>query len=347
MVTSIPADRTTFVPDHAASGALVTDYSRNPKDFKLAEWAQYVPAKKTEGRYVEMTVEQAGRILNTDLADFYWADGAEAPLEFGNLEYFEWKAFVARRYAKSFPIGEMAADQAAWDVLAAHGRYTAQRMMTARTQKTVTLATTAGNYPSGHTAAVSAITGVTGKWDVSTTARMDIKRSFDHAAETIHKATLGAVKADQLMVVMSPGCARKIATSQEMIDYIKGGPDAKQLLTKTLSSANRWGMPEFFHGYKVVIEDAVKVTSRKGATKATSYVLGDSTPFMCSRVGELEGVEGAPSFSSFTLFFYKDELTVESKHDKDNRRHVGRVVDCYAETFTAPISAFLFTAAVD
>jgi hypothetical protein len=346
MPTSTPGQYTTFIPDHAASQNLVVDFSRDPKSFALPEWSLYVPAKKTEGRYVLMTVEMAGRILNTDLADFYWPDEGEAPTGYGNLETFSWESFVTRRYAFPFRMGELAAEQASWDVLASHARYSAQRAMTARTQAAVTVATTSGNYAASHTSAVSSITGVSGKWDISTTARKDIKRSLDHAAEVIFKDTLGAVKPEDLIVVMSPGCAKKIALSQEIVDMVKAGPSAEKEITKTLSRANRFGLPESLYGYKTVIEDAVKVTSRKGATKATSYVLGDSTPFMCSRPGGLEGVEGAPSFSTFHVFL-KEEMTVESKHDRDNRRHLGRVVDDYAVKIAAPISGFLFTAAVD
>lgn len=346
MVTTTPGPYNTFIPDHAASGGLVVDFSRNPQSFALPEWTQYVPVKKTEGRYVTMTVEMAGRLLNTDLADFYWPDEGDSPAGYGNLETFTWDSYVTRRYAFPFRMGELAAEQAAWDVLASHARYSAQRAMTARTQAAITLATTSGTYAASNTSAVSSISGVTGKWDVSTTARKDIKRSLDYAAEIVMKSTLVAVKPEDLVLVLSPGCARKIATSQEIVDMIKQSPAAEKEITKTLSRANRFGLPESLYGYKTVIEDAVKVTSRKGATKATSYVLSDSSPFMCSRPGGLEGVEGAQSFSTFTVFL-KEEMTVESKHDRDNRRHLGRVVDDYAVKATAPISGFLFTSAVD
>lgn len=345
MPTSAPGQYGTFIPDHAATQGLVVDFSRNPSEFALAEWAQYVPVTKTEGRYVDMTVEQAGRILNTDGADFLWPDEGEAPTGYGNLETFSWSSYVTNRYAFPFRMGELAAEQASWDVLAHHARYSAQRCMTWRTQAAVTVATTSGNYAAANTSAVSSISGVTGKWDVSTTARKDIKRSFDHAAEIVLKGTLGAVKPEDMMIVMSPGCAKKIATSQEIVDHVKGSPSAEKELTKTLSRANRFGLPEDLYGYKIVIEDAVKVTSRKGATKATSYVLPDATPFMCSRVGGLEGLEGAPSFSTISIFM-KEEMTVESKHDRDNRRHLGRCVDDFAAKGTAFISGFLFTAAV-
>lgn len=343
--TTTPGQYNTFIPDLAATNGLVVDFSRDPKSFALSEWAQYVPVKKTEGRYVLMTVEMAGRILNTDLADFYWPDEGEAPTGYGNLESFSFESYVTKRYSIPFRMGELAAEQAAWDVLAHHGRYAAQRAMTLVTQAAVLAATTAGTYPAANTSAVSSISGVSGKWDVSTTARKDIKRSLDHAAEVIFKSTLGAVRPEEIMLVVSPGCARKMAVSQEIVDMIKASPSAEKEITKTLSRANRFGLPETLYGYKVIIEDAVKVTSRKGATKTTSYVLGDTTPFMCSRVGGLEGLEGSPSFSTHQIF-WKEEMTVESKHDRDNRRHLGRVVNDFASKVVAPVSGFLFTAAV-
>jgi len=87
------------------------------------------------------------------------------------------------------------------------------------------------------------------------------------------------------------------------------------------------------------------VTSRKGATKATSYVLAADTPVIVARPGSLEGVEGAPSFSTISIFSY-EEMTVESKYDADNRKHKGRVVDDYGVVMTAPVTGFLFTGAV-
>lgn len=345
MPSSTAGPQTTYVPDAASSGNLVVDFSRNPKSFALSEWCQYVPVKKTEGRYLLMTVEQAGRLLNTDLQDFMWPDEAEAPTGYGNLEYFSWESYICKRYAFPFRVGQLAAEQAAWDILAQNGRQAAQRAMTARTQAMVSIAQTSGNYPTGHTANVSAITGVTGKWDVSTTARKDIKRSLDHAAETIMLATLGAVKQEELMLVISPGCARKMSVCQEIVDHIKGSPSAEKELTKTLGGVNRFGIPETLYGYKVVIDNAAKTTSRKGATKAQSFVMSDTSPFMCSRVGGLEGIEGSPSFSTFQIFLY-EEMTTESKYDPDNRRHLGRVVENYAPKIVAPLSGYLFTLAV-
>lgn len=343
---STPGQFNTFTPNEDATDNLVIDFSRNPSKFALPNYVLYVPVKKNIGIWTEMTVEMAGRLLDSEGRDLEWADGADAPTHHGELEEFDKKAFRCRRFAPGFRMGEDAADQATWDVVAQHNRIAAQRCMTLRTQRCATKATNTANYPAGHSSAVTSISGVTGRWDESTTARNDIKRSFDHAANQIVLATLAAVTPEDLMVVVNPNTARKMALSQELRDMVKHSPAAEKTITKGLGPRNRFGLPEQVHDYQVHIEDAVKVTSRKGASASKSYVWPDGVALMCSRPGELEGVEGAPTFSTLSLFL-KEEMTVETKHDRDNRNHKGRIVDYYEFEITAPISGYVFTASVN
>ena len=348
MVAQHPGSHNVFVQDHEASNKLVVDFSRNPKEFAVAKYCQIVPVKKVAGYYMEMTVEEAGRILNTDGAEFAWPDAQEAPSQWDGTESFEFKNFRTRRYVYGAALGELTIDQASWDIVAQHAAIKAQQAMTMRTQLAITELTTSGNYASSHTSAVASISGNTGTWAASTTARQDIRRSLNHAANTIRKDTLGSVKPDQLMVVMSPGCAKEIAECQEIVDYIKGSPDAWAATKGDLADQNRnsaYGLPPKLYGYDIVIEDAVKVTSRKGATKSTSFVLADATPFMCARIGGLEGLYGAPSFSTCTIFM-QEEMTTQTRNDPDNRRTVVRVVENFDPVLTAPVSGFLFTSAV-
>jgi len=345
-VPAFPSQYNTYLPSTEATKHLVVDYSRNPNSFALPSWAQYVKVSKNVGRYIEMTVEMAGRLLSTDGADLMWADGADEPAGNGNVESFDFKPYLTQRFTSAYSLGDLSVEQAEWDILAQHARIHAQRMMTFRTQKAVTLIQTSGNWPSGNTSAVSSISGVTGKHDVSTTARRDIKRSLDYGADVIRKATLGAVKPEDLIFLVSPGYARKIANSQEIVDYIKGSPAAEKDVKEGLGPNSQYGLPTTLYSYPIRVEDAVKVTSRKGATKATSYIMSDSSPVLLSRVGGLEGVEGSPSFSTVTVFL-KEEMTVESKHDRDNRRHKARVVDDFDVRLTSGISGFLFTSACD
>lgn len=338
----------TYVPSTEATNNMIVDFSRNVDSFAINKYIQVMPVSNDVGYFTRMTVEEAGRILRTNLADHVWADGEDAPSTHGNTEKHDFIAYKTQRYHYGFNLGKKAAEQASWDILAQHGRIKAQQAMTARTQLAVTLATTSGTYDSTHVSAAASIPGATGAWDVSTTARQDIKRSIDYALDIIRLDTLGAVNVSDFKLVMSPGCARKIAISQEIVDFIKGSPAAMDHIRGKLGPNAQYGLPADLYGVEVVIEDAVKVTSRKGATRAASYVLGDATPFIVARPGSLvvaKDSNQAPRFSALTMFAY-EEMTVESKYDEDNRVHRGRIVEDYVMAATAPIAGFLFTAAV-
>lgn len=345
MAAVYPSGSNTYIPSHEATGNLVVDFSRNPKKFALPRWAQMVPVTLNQGQYLLLTVEQAGRILNSGGEDFNWADGMRAPRGDGNTESFNWQPYLTKRKAYPYNIGYLASGQASWDILAWHARIYAQLAMTMRTQLAVTAAQTAANYDASHTADVSAITGVTGKWDVSTTARGDIKRSIDTALDKIRLDTLATVEPGDANLVMSPGCARKMASSQEIVDFIKASPDAVNWIKQKLGPSANYGLPEYIHGVRVVVEDAAKITSRKGATKVAAYVMDDTKPFICARPGGIEAPAGGPTFSTITIF-EKENMTVESMDNANDRLTEARVVDDVAVVLTAPVTGYLFTAAV-
>ena len=344
-MASAPGQFNTYIPSTESTNNLIADFSRNPDKFRLAEWCQYVPVEKNKGFFTEMTVEQAGRIVNADGDDMRWADGTEAPRQSFGLETFEFKPYVTERYVSGFELGEMAAGQASWDVIAQHARIHAQRMMTLRTVKAVAIAGAAGSYLSANQIDINsppADLNTSGRLDVATSANVDIKRTLDYAAELIYQGTLGAVAQSDLCVVMNPMTARRLSVTQEIRDTLKQSPFAMQIVENQLGSVNNWGMPDKLYGYNIVCEDAVKVTTIKGATTARDYVLADGTIFVCSRPGGLEGVEGSPSFSTFQTFL-KTEMLVESKHDQDNKRHVGRIVDDFDVRMVAPLSGVHIT----
>jgi hypothetical protein len=346
MVVQFPAASNVYVADHEASGRMTVDFSRNVNDFAVNTYTQLQPVTKTTGYYREVTIEEAGRLLNTNLSNFAWADGAPAPEGWDGTESFQWLAYRAERYQFAVSLGDLTIDQASWDIRNEYAAKKSQQAMTARTQLAITALTTAGNYAATHTASVAAISGNTGTWAASTTARQDIKRSLNHAANIILQDTLAGIDVNDLVLVMSPGCAKEMSECQEIVDHIKGSPDALAQVRGELPGKNAiYGLPDKLYGFPIVIEKTVKTTSRKGATKATSFVLPDATPFMCARPGGLVGVFGAPSFSTCVVFMY-EEMTVETLRDEKDRRTLLRVVENYDVVMTAPVSGFLFTSAV-
>ena len=345
MAAVFPSQSNVFIPDHDASNKMVIDFARNTNKFAVSQYTQTVPVKKVTGYYLEMTVEEAGRLLYTDLRNFVWYDGQAAPEGLDGKESFEFKPFTCTRYSYPFLLGDLTIDQASWNILAQHASIKSRQAMTARTQLAITELTTSGNYESDHVMAVGSITGNTGNFAQSTTARQDIRRSLNTAAEQILDDTLAAIELDDLLFVISSGLAAQISECQEIVDYIKGSPQALAEVRGELEGRNTiYGLPDKLYGFPLVVEKTRKITTRKGATTTRSQILADATPFMCARPGGLVGVADAPNFSTCCIFA-QEEMTVEHHKDTANRRSTGRVVENITAKMVAPASGVLFTGA--
>lgn len=353
MAAIFPSQYNTFIPSTEGSRRLLVDFSRNPRDFALNQYVTIVPdVPEMIGYYTKMTVEERMRILSTSDDEHNWADGSDSPPGNESLESHNFVSFTCARKAFVARIGNMAAQQAGWDMFGQYAAIKAQQAMTSRTQAVITAATTTSNYAAGNTSSTTTAGG--GQFSAATTANPYIKKSIDYAITAILKATGGVVKADDLNLVINPNLAKTMAESQELLDYLKGSPSALAYVRGETSDGpqkNRlYGLPATYAGVNLVVEDAVKVTSKKAATLASSFVLGDATPFIAARPGGLVAAgysPGTPSFSTLTLFVYRsDDLSVETMNDTDNRVTKVRVVDTRAAAVTADISGYAFTGAM-
>lgn len=342
MAAGYPSGFNTFVPSHEASGGLIVGFSRNPKSFKVNQYIKLVPVKKSVGYYLTITAEEAARVINANLSDFVWPDGAEAPMGNDNLESFAYTKFQTARYVFPFNLGQKAVDQADWQIVQVHGGIAAQKAMTARTVGVWNTIGTGANW-GANTDTATNVAG--GQLDVATTANPYIKKLFRSVAETILKATLGVVKREDLVCVLNPHTAGLISESAELIDHFKNNQFALAQIRQDAPNQNgMWGLPDVLYGVKIVVEDAVRVTSKKGATKATGYVCPAQTLTFMARPGGLVGMEGIPEFSTAQVFCY-EEFTTETKSDPDNRRTQGRVVEDYVPALVAPAAGYMVTSA--
>lgn len=346
MASTMPGGSNTYVPSHEASGKLVVDFSRNVNKFKVGEYTKLVKVTKDYGLWMKMNWEENGRILSTTGSDALWRDGDESPKGRDGLKEHEWKEYRTERYARAFNLGDKGVEQATWDVVASHAAAKAQQAMTLRTLKAATLFQTSGNYPSGNVLDVgSGGAGNTGRWDVSTTARTDIKRSINAAIQAIWDRTYSAVDVEDLVLVMNDETAGKISVTQEIVDMIKQSPDALAYIKGELSSKNpnaQFGLPPKLYGVKLVIDNTRYTSNVKRATQTISRALDSDKPFLVARPQGLEGTAGGPQFAAATGFFY-EEMAVETFKDKKERRVIGRVTEDYVYKATAFEAAVLFT----
>lgn len=347
MVYAYPSGASTHVQTFGKD-SLIIDFSRNQRDFSVNRYMQIVPVKKTTDLYLKMGIDECARIINGDLAEFAWPDAADRPSGSDGTEQFTFLSYICKRYIYNAYLGKIAQSNADWDIVQQHARIKAAQAMTSRTVRAIAAMTNASNYDSSHKIDVTTISDESGansgKWSAGTVSNGNIQRSLNYAANKIKLDTNSVVKPEDLVVVMSPTCARTIALTQEVKDYMKGSYEAGKVVRGEDQWSNKqFNLPPELFGYPIVVEDCVKVTTRKGGTQTRSYAMPNDTPFMAARVGGLEGVANAPNFSTGVIFvFSEDDMSMETFDDVRNRRTEVSVVDHFDVQMVAPVSGFLF-----
>ena len=331
-----PSGYNTYVPNTQATNNLIIDFARNVNDFKVNNYCQTIKVSENVGLYTRMTNEVCARFINSN--DTVWADASERPLGWQNYESFANETYKTIRRTFPVTLGYLTTEQASWDMFAQYQNILGRQAMTARSAIVVNALTDSSAYDASHVFDVQTDYG--GGWDISITADNYIKKTIYAAVNKIMQDTLGAVQQKDLVLVISPDAAAEIMTSQEITDYIKGSPDAWGMSKGTLETG-MYGLPPTLYGIKVVVEDAVKVTSKKGATRVTDWIFPKDTALICARPGGITAPQG-PSFSTAALFA-KEEMTAERYDDSKNRRTILSVTEDYCCQVIAPVSGVLLT----
>ena len=326
-----------FIPTFsAATGQIQIEFTRSVNRFPITQYAQIVPVQQMSGYYLKIDEQETARVVNTQ--DLQWPLGEDRPT--GINSDFEFNQFTCQRFQTSFHIPQETARQAQWDVVASHARIAAAKMMTHRSLRMATQLTTSSNYTSsgGGQNYYANASDLVASTDI-TTDPDGVQKIIRAAIERIVQNTVGAVSAKDILLVVNPITARIMATSAGVRDYVKNYPAALSFL-KGDDTFAAYGLPQTLFGLGgVVVDDTVRVSSRKGATDSRGFFYGTATaPGMVfvSRPGGLVGNEG-PSFSTATIFAYED-MTVETMEDPWNRRVRGSVTDNSATVLTAALS---------
>lgn len=343
-----------FVPE--ATGQLIA-YMRDPKKYALNQYAQYVKTPKTVGLYAKLDPDQPVRIVSQE--EWAWADGDPRPAGNTNQLRFEMVEFATQRRDFPYTIGDLAVENCSWEVIAAHANMTQNQCMTARTMRVISLLETAANWGTTNTADANVLNAGAGKWDTGSDDPADanylaVKKAIDVAIRKVLLLTNGQVERGDLMLIISPGLALRMSESPEIHDYVKQSPFALAQLRGDAPNQNAlFGLPEMLYGIRIVVETAVKVTERakesgvyattEGVTPTRAFVKSDTSAIMVSRPGGLDGIYGAPSFSSVQIYYYGSEIEVEAFSDPKNRRTEGHVVENVKEVVAAPAAGFLIT----
>jgi len=344
-----PGSYSGYIPSWEATGQLI-EFTRDPAAFRINRYAEYINTKKPAGVYAELDADQPVRVVTDD--DFAWPDGAQAPDGNDNLMPFRFRDFRCVRKAYPFTIGDEAADNTDWKVIAAHTDMAQSQCMTARTIAAAAVAQNTANWSNNTAKVQTLVPGITGWYgasdDEGSPNFLAIKRSLMAAARQINLYTNGKVKQSEMHLVLNPDDALNMANTAEIHSYLARSPAAlAQVRGDSPGQNTLWGLPDMLYGFSLEVDDSPKVTSRPSSPQSSmtagtrSYIWQQGSPTLLSRPGKLGGQYGRKSFSTLQIFFYR-EMEVYTKDDRDNERTKGRVVESRAVILAAPAAGFLF-----
>jgi hypothetical protein len=300
-----PGGSNTYIPSWEATG-LIIKYTRDPSFFRVNRYAKDIKVPKDQGYYLALSGDDPYRV--TSVNDFLWGDSADAPGGRDQRQAFGFLPFRTARYCYPFSLGRKSVTQAEWPILAEHAAMAACKAMTVRTYLSTALLTTAANWSGSWGTNTRAVSGA---WSGSTTATVLIQKDINAACIVIEQASGGIVAdEDALSMVFNPTLARGVAASLEMRDYIKGSPDALAAITDFRNPNRKYALAPYLYGLRLVIENAIIVTSPKSANVASppsqtrSYIWPTANPVICSKPQGINATdEQTVDFSTFAYRF--------------------------------------------
>lgn len=362
-----------FIP--AATGQVI-GYIREPGKFKLLDYCQMVKSKSQDeaGKpicvYCILDPDAPARVgpvsgptvTNPTIQGNYgpgvdsqwrWAPGDDAPR--GNIAWnFVFQTVEMHRRAFPYEYDAQTADTADLPIEEIYEQAALQIAMTVKTDRVIRMLETSGNWPASAVADANTLNGGRGKWNLASSDENSpnfnaIRLSVQQAAVDVVKATNASVQPEDLRMIISPNAALKMGSTGEIYSFVKSSQFAKERQEGRNQLNEQYGMPRIYAGLEWIVEDAVAVLEYPNAagtpaTTTRNWVKSDSSAIMVSRKGGLNGVYGAPTFSTVQLFYYKYEMAVEGGYDDRNKKHWGRIVDQYAEVLAATRAGKLITA---
>lgn len=314
-----PGLNNAYVPTFDDSANLIVGYSRNEKDFALNQYVSMQTVNKMIGFWLKFNPKDQARVPYAQGDNWVFADGQRRSLQDGKdtNSRHGYVEFSLKRFSPKGTIGYLTAEQAQWDVKKKIIDDLAFKCMTQRVVRTNAVMTTTSEYASDHTGTATALGG--GLWSAGTTADPYIKETLGAVRNRILLDTLGKVKPSDLCLVINPNLAKAMAGSAEIHQYLAQQENSGKVLEGTDPNIeDDYGIPRKLYGFKVVVENAVRVSALADTTPdndTISFIQADNDAFICARPGGINGEAGGSAFASITMLQLKGEEMVPEMFD--------------------------------
>jgi hypothetical protein len=339
---------------------ILVGFLRDPSKMPFNRYVQMIPAPEISFMYARMDPDDPVRLKTID--EFAWAYDDYRPTGKGFSVRVEWIASHVERWDFPYTLGE--ATIRTWKKAGVNPRQVFDRVRSNhaalhRAQRCVTALTGATWSTNGDN--LNDLLGTSGAgFDLSSGEELDgggsananfqiIKRAFLKVKRRIHLSTNGALTGEELVCVMPPVVAEAMATSGEMVNFLKQSQYAKDLTNPNMQN---WGLPESYGGFKLVVEDTPRcfVNQKADGTVADvtvssdkDYILNEDTCYFLSRPGGLDGEYGNKNFSTIQCYHFGGEARVEAFTEPKHELVEGHVVMEDKVLVPALISGFELT----
>lgn len=337
----------TFVPTMGPlSGNLQIQLSRRASSFSTKRYAREVMVEQPVGHYLRIDAEEQIRMVGGLPDQWVWGIDNPAPSA-QNIPFDLTNTYRCTRYAPAWQFSTETVRRSVWDIQAEHAQMRMVTAMSIRARKAAkALSADASWTSSGTKYANMALLGSAAGISITGAYGTDgnIMKAFAAAAVVVQQNSAGAVTpGTDLIAVMNPITASLLAQTDELKAYIKTTPYAPEFAQGKLYPA--WMLPPaLFNVADIVIEDAVQVTSAKGAASTTrSYIFPDNAIAFISRPAGLMDNVGS-SFATLSAFICApNNLGVWTWFDPINGLQMGRVVDETDFVVTSPLTGVYLT----
>lgn len=371
---TLPGYQNIYIPGYMGDGEsqrrLMIGFALNEENWALNNYITVFGADKPIAYYPRFYHADFVRIPHADAVDARWADASERPKSDPGVRFVN-ESYELHRYSQSMYTGDLAQEFSdIGSLIKLNQDFLASRAMIRRSVFAHTELTTSTNFQTSGSVHYYAKYGVlantaatlgysagyfgaagTDNITVGTINDPIIGKVIKHGVKVILKKTNGQVTPQDLLLVVNPNTADRLANVQEIrafiaqqinsIDYTKGEGDFK---------IDSFGLPTKLYGLKVMVDSTVKVTSKHDNVNedTQTFVLQDGLFAIVSRPGGVSGMTGGSSFSTLALFQHKkDAMKPETIPDTRSRRVEVAFTDFFTVKVVAPETAFIIADCFD
>lgn len=342
---SAPGYPNNYIPGYAGDGEnqkrFIIGYTLDEASWATGNYLTVLGADKPRAFYPRYLSEDFARVPHATGLDMVWANGAERP-KAGEDPRFTNEEYKLERYGKTGFVGDQTEEysEIGSQVTLLQETYAGQARIF-RTIMTQTEMTTSANYASGNyyadwgDLANDAVTqgyaagyfGVAGTDTITSGTVNDplIYKFFDHAVRKILLKSNGRIQSKDLIAVMNPTTAARLAKTQE-IRVFNAQQSGSINYTQGKAPYEYWptmGLPNPLYGLKILVDPTVKVAAKQDHVNAgtQAFAIPDGQITILARPGSITGVNGSVPFSSLVLWQHKkDAMKPMTEVDPFNKR---------------------------